>query len=71
MNREFKGYVIIYSTIHSFAKNANVSLCLSNENVIGTAASSALCQDHLANAIFYGQNQPLYFGNNFRVACSV
>lgn len=71
MIREFKGYAIICSTIRSFAKNANVSLCLSNENVIGTAASSALSRDHLANAVFYGQNQPLYFGSNFRVVCSM
>lgn len=57
--------------ICSFAKNANVNLCLPNENVIGTVASSALSRDHLANGIFYGQNQPLYFGSNFRVVCTL
>lgn len=72
MNSYFEYYIIIYSMTCSFAKNANVSLCLPNENMIDSVANSALHRNLLANAVnatFCRKRQPGCLGNNLSVVC--
>lgn len=73
MNSSFKDYVIIRSVMCAFAKNANVSQCLPNENIIDTVANLAVRRDLLANAVngtfCRKKRQPLYPGNNLSVVC--